>query len=116
MEDLQSYRIASTVPQNLLLQVTSSTCSSFRLTVQLDKHLRTSLILADDAASSPVSRHNRPSLDVLNVYTLKSQRSDMDSLAASMPERLGRPREPLPNLRGEDETEIRYLIDLIESK
>ncbi|KAI4934663.1 hypothetical protein J4E85_002521 [Alternaria conjuncta] len=33
-----------------------------------------------------------------------------------MPERLGRPREPLPNLRGEDETEIRYLIDLIETQ
>ncbi|KAH6883092.1 hypothetical protein BKA58DRAFT_464968 [Alternaria rosae] len=40
----------------------------------------------------------------------------MDSLEANMPERLGRPREPLPNLRGEDETEIRYLIDLIETQ
>jgi hypothetical protein len=40
----------------------------------------------------------------------------MDSLAANMPERLGRSREPLPNLRGEDETEIRYLVDLIESE
>lgn len=40
----------------------------------------------------------------------------MDSPTANIPERLGRSREPLPNLRGEDETEIRYLVDLIESK
>ncbi|KAF1849414.1 uncharacterized protein K460DRAFT_267324, partial [Cucurbitaria berberidis CBS 394.84] len=30
-------------------------------------------------------------------------------------ERLTRPREPLPNLRGEDETELSYLTNLIET-
>ena len=65
MENMQSYRIASMVPQSLLLQMISPTCSPSRLTVQLDKHLRTPLILVDDAASSPVSRHNRPSLVAL---------------------------------------------------
>jgi hypothetical protein len=40
----------------------------------------------------------------------------MDPLtAAAMPERLGgRSRDPIPNLRGEDESEITYLIHLIE--
>ncbi|KAI1516241.1 hypothetical protein L13192_04872 [Pyrenophora tritici-repentis] len=39
----------------------------------------------------------------------------MDPNAASnLPERLLRQRE-LPSLRGEDETELRYLVDLIES-
>ncbi|CAO2651900.1 Nn.00g001830.m01.CDS01 [Neocucurbitaria sp. VM-36] len=33
----------------------------------------------------------------------------------NIPDRLSRPREPLPNLRGEDETEITYLTNLIET-
>lgn len=33
-----------------------------------------------------------------------------------MPDRLRQGREPLPNLRGEDETEISYLTNLIESE
>ncbi|KAF1945920.1 hypothetical protein EJ02DRAFT_368243 [Clathrospora elynae] len=32
-----------------------------------------------------------------------------------MPERLARSREPLPNLRGEDETELQHLTGLIEN-
>ena len=34
----------------------------------------------------------------------------------SLPERLVRSRDPLPNLRGEDETELSYLTNLIESE
>jgi hypothetical protein len=40
----------------------------------------------------------------------------MDPLTAAMPERMGRSRDPIPNLRGEDESEITYLIHLIECK
>jgi hypothetical protein len=40
----------------------------------------------------------------------------MDPLTTTMPERLGRSRDPIPNLRGEDESEITYLIHLIECK
>jgi hypothetical protein len=52
----------------------------------------------------------------VNQYRPERLTSSRMSMETVMPDRLRQGREPLPNLRGEDETEISYLTNLIECK
>jgi hypothetical protein len=60
----------------------------------------------------PVSAYSSRSARQASIHVLDFS---MDNLPATMTDRARTGREPLPNLRGEDETEIQVLTNLIES-
>jgi hypothetical protein len=96
-----------------------------RLTSCEQTHTRTKrLTWKTDRSSKPNPSYTFPFVLVGSKHTVTHQQPwhfqhsnelSMESPAMMIPDRNRQGREPLPNLRGEDEAEISYLSNLIES-